>query len=76
MAERAPISSYDIDQLEALDLSDLSVDELNTLQSRASTAAWSIEADDRAATKGLMPMARRWNQLQRAAEHELAERQR
>jgi len=74
MAERRPISAYGLDEVEALDLTEMTDAELKAIHQRGQDRSMQIHADDLAATKGLLRNARRWEALADRATAELGRR--
>jgi hypothetical protein len=57
-----------------MNLACLERSEVENLKQHAWGRAFSIECDDWASTKGLMPLARRWNTVESRARQELETR--
>ena len=74
MADRRPINSYGLDEIEALDFTDFTDAELRKIHSRAQNRSMQIHADDLAATKGLLRNARRWDAVADRATAEIGRR--
>jgi hypothetical protein len=68
------ITSLPLEALESMNFACLERDEVERLKLHAWGMAFEIDCDDWAATKGLMPLARRWRKVQSRANQELETR--